>query len=120
MRFVDEIEAALRRHDAIRVDADQLDAHPYLLNTPAGPVDLRTGRLGAPDAAQLHTKRTLIGPAGTAGVRIGLSALMLAVAPAGGLPAIATMLGAWAVGSAIAILPVLARFATVDSSTQGS
>ena len=56
----------LRRHDAIRVDADQLDAHPYLLNTPAGPVDLRTGRLGAPDAAQLHTKRTLIGPAATA------------------------------------------------------
>jgi P4 family phage/plasmid primase-like protien len=41
---------------------DQLDAHPWELNTPAGIVDLRTGLLGPSDASRLHTKVTRCAP----------------------------------------------------------
>ena len=51
-------------------------------------------------------RRTIARVAAGAGVT---AVLMLAVAPTGGPAAIATMLGAWGVGSAIASLPVLAR-----------
>lgn len=56
------IEAAAqlsRRHPDIRVTADQLDSDPYLLNTPTGLVDLRTGRLLRPTTPDdLITKAT--------------------------------------------------------------
>jgi P4 family phage/plasmid primase-like protien len=40
------------------VEADQLDAHPELLNTPAGVVNLRTGEVGKHDPKLLMTKVT--------------------------------------------------------------
>lgn len=46
----------------ITIAWDNLDAHPYELNTPGGIVDLRTGRLGPSDPARLHTRTTTITP----------------------------------------------------------
>lgn len=46
----------------ITVDYDELDAHPWELNTPAGIVDLRTGALLPPDPAKLHTRSTTVSP----------------------------------------------------------
>jgi putative DNA primase/helicase len=43
---------------------DQLDADPWLLNTPGGIIDLRTGAIGPHDAARLCTKITTIPPGG--------------------------------------------------------
>jgi P4 family phage/plasmid primase-like protien len=50
----------------ISVTLDELDAHPWELNTPAGIVDLRTGRLTPPDPAKLHTRLTTCAPDPTA------------------------------------------------------
>lgn len=50
----------------IEVDVKDLDAHPWELNTPAGIVDLRSGRLQASDPARLHTKSTSVAPDFTA------------------------------------------------------
>ena len=47
-------------HLAIAVD--DLDADPFLLNTPGGIVDLRTGELRAPDPAARCTKVTAVAP----------------------------------------------------------
>ncbi|WP_433415062.1 phage/plasmid primase, P4 family [Microtetraspora malaysiensis] len=41
---------------------DDLDAHPWELNTPAGIVDLTTGQLQPSDAARLHTRITSCAP----------------------------------------------------------
>jgi len=40
------------------VAVSELDAHPWLLNTPGGVVDLRTGAISPHDPKQLHTKVT--------------------------------------------------------------
>ena len=47
-----------RRHPDMRIEADQLDADPYALNTPGGVVDLRTGAITPCDPNLLHTKQT--------------------------------------------------------------
>lgn len=57
-RALESAVALARRDPQIRVSADQLDAHPYELNTPSGIIDLRTGELMPPDPAKLHTKIT--------------------------------------------------------------
>lgn len=49
------------------VGVAQLDADPWILNTPAGPVDLRTGQLRAPDPTSLCTKTTTCPPITTFG-----------------------------------------------------
>ncbi|AKJ72333.1 DNA polymerase/primase [Gordonia phage GMA4] len=50
---------ALASNDfVIRITADELDAHPLLLNTPTGTVDLRTGAQHEHRPAELHTKVT--------------------------------------------------------------
>ncbi|MBG0830533.1 bifunctional DNA primase/polymerase [Planomonospora sp. ID67723] len=46
----------------IVVGLDDLDAHPWELNTPAGIVDLTTGQLGPADPTRLHTKVTSVAP----------------------------------------------------------
>lgn len=46
----------------LTVRADQLDAHPWELNTPAGILNLRTGILGPSDPAKLHTRTTRWAP----------------------------------------------------------
>lgn len=44
------------------VGIDDLDAHPWELNTPAGIVDLCTGELKPPDPARMHTRTTIYAP----------------------------------------------------------
>lgn len=44
------------------VNASELDAHPYELNTPGGIVDLRTGDIRPADPRQLHTRSTSVTP----------------------------------------------------------
>ncbi|MFJ8995559.1 phage/plasmid primase, P4 family [Streptomyces sp. NPDC102279] len=39
-----------------------LDAHPLHLNTPAGVVDLATGKISPPDPAAMHTRTTSVAP----------------------------------------------------------
>jgi putative DNA primase/helicase len=51
---------------AVVAHFDMLDADPWLLNTPAGAIDLRTGELTAPDPAKLVTRSTSC-PLGTLG-----------------------------------------------------
>ena len=46
----------------ITVTYDELDAHPWELNTPSGIVDLRTGNLMPADPAKLHTRSTTASP----------------------------------------------------------
>ena len=47
-----------RRAADMRVAASELDADPYALNTPAGVIDLRDGKLRDHNPAELHTKVT--------------------------------------------------------------
>lgn len=49
-------------HPALRVDAGQLDADPWILNTPDGTVDLRTGEATPHNPDQLCTKVTRCHP----------------------------------------------------------
>lgn len=58
---IERLARADRRH-AKR--AEDWDVDPWLLNTPDGTVDLRTGRLRAHDRADLITKMTAVGPGG--------------------------------------------------------
>lgn len=51
-----------RTSPTITVGLDELDAHPYELNTPSGIIDLRTGRLHPADRTHLHTRSTAVGP----------------------------------------------------------
>lgn len=48
--------------ERVSVRYDELDAHPWELNTPGGIVDLRTGQLGPPNPAKLHTRSTSVTP----------------------------------------------------------
>jgi P4 family phage/plasmid primase-like protien len=56
-----ELAGADRTHAAT---VDQWDEDPWLLNTPAGIVDLRTGRLSPHDPQQFMTKITAVAPGG--------------------------------------------------------
>ena len=49
----------------LEVDADTLDADPAKLNTPAGIIDLRTGKLHPNDPAERCTKITSVAPSDT-------------------------------------------------------
>ncbi|MEV0131373.1 phage/plasmid primase, P4 family [Dactylosporangium sp. NPDC050688] len=51
-----------RTSPSVTVSLDELDAHPYELNTPSGIVDLRTGSVRPADRMQLHTRSTAVGP----------------------------------------------------------
>lgn len=51
-----------RTDPRVVANVGDLDAHPYQLNTPAGVVDLRTGRRHDPDPALLHTRSTTVAP----------------------------------------------------------
>ncbi len=46
----------------VRIAPDRLDADPYLLNTPAGIVDLTTGRMHQHDPGLLQSKVTQVSP----------------------------------------------------------
>ncbi len=53
---------AARRDTSIQVVQESFDSNAYELNTPRGIVDLRTGKLKAPNKNALHTKQTLVTP----------------------------------------------------------
>ena len=57
---LDHMMTEAKPHLAIAVD--DLDADPFLLNTPGGIVDLRTGELREPDPAARCTKITAVAP----------------------------------------------------------
>ena len=61
--FASSIEALARADPGFT--AEHWDHDPYLLGTPAGTVDLRSGSLRAPDAADGITKSTAVAPAET-------------------------------------------------------
>lgn len=58
---VAKLASADARH---AVEVKQLDADPWLLNTPGGTLDLRTGEMHAHDPKELHTKVTAATPGG--------------------------------------------------------
>ena len=51
-----------RTDPTISVATDDLDQHPWELNTPAGIIDLSTGNLNPSDPAKLHTRTTICAP----------------------------------------------------------
>lgn len=61
-RALDAMIALARTDPRIVVQANQLDADPYALCTPAGVVDLRDGKLTQPDPAHNHTRSTSVPP----------------------------------------------------------
>jgi P4 family phage/plasmid primase-like protien len=63
-RTVAAIEKLVRSDRRHASSAEQWDADPWLLNTPAGIVDLRTGETSEHDANHLMTKSTAVAPAG--------------------------------------------------------
>jgi putative DNA primase/helicase len=63
-KTVAAVENLARADLRIAARQDQWDADPWLLNTPAGVVDLRTGALRAHRAEDYMTKTTAVGPAG--------------------------------------------------------
>lgn len=54
---------ALARTDPqITIHLDELDAHPWELNTPGGTIDMRTGQLAPAERDALHSRTTLVTP----------------------------------------------------------
>jgi putative DNA primase/helicase len=60
--FAAGVEKFAQRDPAVAVTADYWDQNEWLLGTPAGTVDLRTGRLRSSDSRDGITKSTLIAP----------------------------------------------------------
>lgn len=58
---IEKLVRADRQHAAM---ADQWDADPWMLNTPGGVVDLRSGEMGKHDPTHLMTKTTAVAPGG--------------------------------------------------------
>lgn len=56
------VAQVLQSHRAITVSIKALDANPFLLNTPGGIVDLRTGFLGPADPEALCTRSASVAP----------------------------------------------------------
>lgn len=61
--FASGVERFCRADPAFAVTADQFDADPWLLGTPGGTVDLRTGELRPADPADRISKLTAVAPA---------------------------------------------------------
>lgn len=51
-----------RTDPAITIHLDDLDAHPWQLNTPGGIIDMRTGTLTPADRDALHSRTTTVTP----------------------------------------------------------
>lgn len=56
------VERFARADRAFAMRGDEWDADPWLLGTPAGPVDLKTGELRAADPADLITRSASVAP----------------------------------------------------------
>lgn len=61
-KTVAAIEKLVRSDRRHALQADEWDADPWLLNTPGGIVDLRTGEIGPHDPMHLITKSTAVAP----------------------------------------------------------
>lgn len=61
-KTVAAVERLARADRRVAATVDQWDADPWLLNTPTGIVDLRTGKLGPHRAGAFMTKITGVGP----------------------------------------------------------
>lgn len=59
------VEGFAKADRTIAATIDQWDADPWLLNTPTGIVDLKTGRVGPHDPLAYMIKSTAVGPADT-------------------------------------------------------
>jgi putative DNA primase/helicase len=59
---LDAVIKLVQARAEIAVRQDSLDADPWLLNTPSGAVDLRSGAMELASPEQLSTKLTLVGP----------------------------------------------------------
>ena len=64
--FAGGVERFSRSAEAFRVEAEYWDRDPFLLGTPGGTVDLRTGRLRAADPLDGITRQTAVAPAAQA------------------------------------------------------
>jgi putative DNA primase/helicase len=62
LRKVKAVEELARFDPRIRVTSDIFDGDSYVLGTPAGPVDLRTGELLPPDPGRFITMSTPVAP----------------------------------------------------------
>jgi len=56
-------QVVLLARPRLAIRSTRFDAHPWVINTPEGPVDLRTGDRGRVRRADLHTKQTGVGVA---------------------------------------------------------
>ena len=62
MGAIASLRNLLQGHSAIVVNKSDFDAHPHLLNTPAGVLDLRTGAISDHDPMLLLRQITLVAP----------------------------------------------------------
>jgi len=62
-RTVEAVEKLVRSNPQLVASPDQFDANPYLLGTPSGTVDLRTGDLREARGEDYITKQTAVTPA---------------------------------------------------------
>jgi putative DNA primase/helicase len=63
-KTVAAVERLARADRRLAATAQQWDADPWLLNTPAGTIDLRTGKMRPHDPADYITKMTAVAPDG--------------------------------------------------------
>jgi putative DNA primase/helicase len=63
--MVSAVLKLVQQDEKVKASIDQWDADPWLLNTPDGVVDLRTGRLGDHDPRFYCTKMTEVAPCGS-------------------------------------------------------
>ncbi len=61
--FITGAVTMVSRHDPLKVDASQLDSNHFLLGTPSGVVDLKTGEFRAADKSALITMASGVDPA---------------------------------------------------------
>jgi putative DNA primase/helicase len=67
--FTAGVEAFCKTDPDFALTGDELDSSNYLLNTPAGTYDLRTGLMRPHDPSDLITKMTMVAPVKTGGDR---------------------------------------------------
>lgn len=61
--WLDKVEKQLQLHSPLLCKVTDFDADPWLLGTPRGTVDLRTGRFSRPEPEQMISMQTAVDPA---------------------------------------------------------
>ena len=78
--FAGGVERLAQAHEDLAVTSDIWDRDPWLLGTPGGTVDLRTGKLRTAEFSDFITKQTAVPPAETADCPLWLAFLKEATA----------------------------------------